>query len=405
VGNAEKTLDCFVVNDPRNRQKDCSYQVKGTLFWRNVNHFAVLNYETFTRRKKLFDAIKFRTPEIRKIVSDVFRNAELTWVGKTLLSPAGSALHSSSSANTSQIISSNKVTPDERDRQRPHELSKTFESNIDQCSLSIARITPSIRNLMDTDSLLTTTLFNQLFHVLPLERKPFELCRAENYKCTKVFSKSNARKISTSFEYRNLLPWRNDEDRQNQNPPIAMKQNDVIENIAIDDNTVDDDASCVECDVNSSHTSIMGINDKVYIDNSICDSALSLSHGVMQSLLPMKALFPVPKQNKATFVFCGSKAILNNYVVSPQKSSIQLIFPILREAKGTFTLGPHLILNRVKSFRERASKVRKVETTLTSQINTSDSILVLIIYLLTAIIDRWMVISVIALVKVRLVVT
>lgn len=336
------------------------------------------------------------------MVSDVFRNAELSWVGKTSLSPAGSALHSSSSANTSQMISSNKVTPDERDRQRPNELSKTFESNIDQCSLSIARITPSIRKLMDTNSLLTTTLFNQLFHVLPLERKPFELCCAENYKCTKAFSKSNARKLSTSFEYRNLLPWRNDEDRQNQNPPIAMKQNFVIDNIAIDDNTVDDDASCVECDVNSNDTLIMGINDEVCIDNGICDSALSLSHGVMQSL---KALFPVPKQNKATFVFCGSKTIPNNYVVSPQKSSIQLFFPILREAKGTFTLGPHLMLNRVKFFRERASKVRKVETTLTSQINTSDSILILIIYLLTAIIDRWMVISRIALVKVRLVVT
>jgi hypothetical protein len=333
--------------------------------FRNIN----LYFGTLTRRKRLFDAIKFRTPETRKAIAEVFRNVQLNWIGKTTVGPVGSATHRTPIRNSQPIISSNKVTPDERDGSRPNILPKVPDDNMDPCSLSKAQIKSRTNNLS------TVALFNQLFHVLPLERKSFVLSGAKCSECPKDHSESNRRKPSQVFEHASLLPVQNEECRQDDNLRISKKENDAVE-----DNAVENNASGAACDKDFSLKSNVGIDDRVCRNEDICDNSLSSNHSIMRSSLPIQELFPVRKHKQLTFIFCASKAIQNNYILSLPKLSIRSIFPIL-EARKTFAIESHLILNRGKSSTDRAPKFHKVETTLRTRSKTIKSSLLLIIYL------------------------
>jgi hypothetical protein len=343
--------------------------------FRNIN----LLFGTLTRRKRLFDAIKFRTSETRRVIAEVFRNVQLNWIGKTTVGPVGSARHRAPITNSPPITSSNKVTPDERNGSRPKVFTKDPENNVDPCSISKAQIKPRIKNLSNV------ALFNQLFHVLPLERKSFVLSGAWCNECPKDHSESNRIKPSKVFEHGSLLPVQNEECRQDDNLRIFIEENDVIdddiaENDAVEDNTVENYACCAAYDMDFSLTSHVGIDDRVCRNEGICDNLLSSNRNVMHSTLPIQELFPVRRHNQSTFILCASKAIQNNYILSPPKLSIRSIFPIPEERK-TFAMESHLILNRGKFFTDMAPKVHKVETTLRSRINIIESSLLLIIYL------------------------
>jgi hypothetical protein len=270
-------------------------------------------------------------------------------MGKTSIVSVGSASHRTPIAKS--LTSSNKVTPDQGHRSRPNwALAKAAENNTNSCSLSVAPIEPRV----GTKNLSTVGLFNQLFNGLPLERKSFELNGAGRNECPILHSKSNPIKPSKSSEDGMSLPMR-----------ISIKESDVIdnntvENNAVDYNAVENCASGVAYDMDFSPTSNEEIDDWVCTNDGICDNSLSSIHGVMHSLLPIQALFPVQRHNQSTFIYPAPRIIHNKYILSPQRLSILLIFPI-PETMRTFTMES---LKRVKSFAEWAPKGRKVETTL-----------------------------------------
>lgn len=311
------------------------------------------------------DAIKFRTPEVRKTIAEVFKVAQLNWVGKAPLGPAGSAPHRTSNTNSPPKAYSNNVTPDDRERLRPNVVPSASENGIDPRSSSVAQITPQLRNLFDTKSPSTATLFTikQLFDAMPLKRKPFKLGDTELIKSFEVHLKSISIKPSTSFEYKTSLPMRSEEVRQNGIPRISMKQSCVIENNTVENCAVEYNVSTVDCDIDPNLNSNIGIDYGVCIDDGICDIMFSSNRGAMRPLLSIQALFPVQTQSQSTFTFCVSRIVRKKHIASPQELTIPMIFPI-PETKKTFTLEPYLVMNRIKSSTETAPEDHKVETTL-----------------------------------------